>query len=107
MAHPHRGIAGHGRSASSTARSSAGRSATAKGWRRSAATSLSVDGEEQDRRLEAAPEAFRDLLHQHACEGMYAAPEYGGNRDLVAWQAIGFLGDVEPRGYTDAEVSEP
>jgi hypothetical protein len=66
-----------------------------------------VDGEEQDRRLEAAPEAFRALLHQHACEGMYAAPEYGGNRDLLAWQAIGFLGDVEPRGYTDAEVSQP
>jgi hypothetical protein len=65
----------------------------------------SVDDEEQDRRLEAAPEAFRELLHQHACEGMYAAPEYGGNRDLVAWQAIGFLGDVEPRGWTDAEVS--
>jgi hypothetical protein len=67
----------------------------------------SVDEAEQDRRLDAAPEPFRELLHQHACEGMYAAPEYGGNRDLVAWQAIGFLGDVEPRGYTDAEVREP
>jgi hypothetical protein len=25
----------------------------------------------------------------------------------VAWQAIDFLGDVQPRGFTDAEVSEP
>jgi hypothetical protein len=63
-----------------------------------------ADPEEQDRRLDAAPEAFRTLLHQHACEGMYAAPEYGGNRDLVAWQAIGFAGDVAPEGYPDVEV---
>ncbi len=66
-----------------------------------------ADAEEQDRRLEAAPEEFRTLLHQHACEGMYAAPEYGGNRDLVAWQAISFGGDAAPTGYTDAEVREP
>jgi hypothetical protein len=59
---------------------------------------------EQDQRLDAAPE-FKVLLYQHACEGAYAAPEYGGNRDTAGWQAIGFLGDVQPRGYTDAEVS--
>jgi hypothetical protein len=38
---------------------------------------------------------------------MYAAPEYGGNRGLVGWEYIGYLGDVQPRGYTDAEVSGP
>jgi hypothetical protein len=38
---------------------------------------------------------------------MYGAPEYGGNRGTAAWQAIDFLGDVQPRGFTDAEVSEP
>jgi hypothetical protein len=65
------------------------------------------DAAEQDRRLDAAPPGFRELLYQHACEGMYAAPEYGGNRDLVAWEAIGFAGDVQPRGWTDAEVSQP
>ncbi len=37
-------------------------------------------------------------------EGAYAAPEYLGNRDLAGWPAIGFPGDVQPRGYTDAEV---
>jgi hypothetical protein len=68
---------------------------------------VDCDAAEQDRRLDAAPAGFRDLLYQHACEGMYAAPEYGGNRDLVSWQAIGFAGDVQPRGWTDAEVSEP
>ena len=38
---------------------------------------------------------------------MYGAPEYGGNREGVGWQAIDFEGDVQPRGWTDAEVSEP
>lgn len=60
--------------------------------------------EEQDRRLALDPE-FEALCYEHACEGAYAAPEYGGNRDLGGWRAIGFAGDVQPRGYTDAEVS--
>jgi hypothetical protein len=25
----------------------------------------------------------------------------------VGWDYIGYLGDVQPRGYTDAEVSGP
>jgi hypothetical protein len=32
---------------------------------------------------------------------------YGGNVDGAGWKAIGFDGDVLPRGWTDAEVSEP
>lgn len=63
-----------------------------------------LPGEAQDARL-AADEEFRDLLYEHAVEGVYAAPEYGGNRDLGGWVAIGFPGDVQPRGYTDAEVA--
>jgi hypothetical protein len=61
---------------------------------------------DQDERLRAHPE-FTDLVYEHCCEGMYGAPEYGGNRDLVGWQSIGFAGDVQPRGYSDSEVSEP
>lgn len=61
-------------------------------------------GEEQDRRLATDP-AFTSLCYQHACEGAYGAPEYGGNRDLAGWQAIRFAGDVQPRGYTDDEVT--
>ena len=59
---------------------------------------------EQDARLDAVPD-FKQLLYEHACQGAYSAPEYGGNRDLGGWQAIGFDGDVQPRGYTDEEVS--
>jgi hypothetical protein len=62
-----------------------------------------VDAAEQDRRLDAAG-AFTRILYEHACEGAYGAPEYGGNRDGAGWRAIGFPGDVQPRGYTDDEV---
>ena len=65
-----------------------------------------VSGEEQDERLHRSQE-FTALLLDHACEGMYGAPEYGGNRDLVGWRNIDFAGDVQPRGYTDEEVSGP
>ena len=65
-----------------------------------------ADGKEQRRRLRADQE-FLDLLWEHCCEGMYGAPEYGGNRDGVGWGYIGHDGDVQPRGYADAEVSGP
>jgi len=63
-----------------------------------------VDPDEQDRRLAADPD-FRTLLYEHACEASYGDPVYGGNRDGAGWRAIAFAGDVQPRGYTDAEVS--
>ena len=65
-----------------------------------------LEAEDQDGRLEAVPE-FRSLLYEHACEAMYGPPEYGGNRDLAGWRSIGFAGDVQPRGWTPEEVSEP
>ena len=63
-----------------------------------------LDPAEQDARLDALSE-FRSLLYEHVVEGAYAAPEYLGNRDLAGWTAIGFPGDVQPRGYTDEEVA--
>lgn len=66
----------------------------------------SLPGEEQDARLDAVPE-LRALLHRHACEGTYGDPVYGGNRDGAGWAAIGFAGDVQPRGWSDAEVRGP
>ena len=50
---------------------------------------------------------FRDLLYTHACESLYGDPVYGGNRGSAGWQAIGFDGDVQPRGWTDTEVQTP
>lgn len=65
-----------------------------------------ADGAEQDARL-AGQEALRDLLFAHCCEGMYAAPEYGGNKDERGWRAVRFDGDTLPNGWTDEEVTYP
>jgi hypothetical protein len=83
-----------------------------RGWQqvyREGIASLGADflespPDEQDRRFRAARE-LRHLLYEHACEAAYGAPEYGGNRDSAGWRAIEFPGDVQPRGYTDAEVA--
>ncbi len=65
-----------------------------------------LEPSDQDARLRSLGD-FTDLLYGHVCEGMYGAPEYGGNRGLAGWTSIGFDGDVQPRGWTDAEVSNP
>lgn len=51
--------------------------------------------------------ALIDVAFPHTLEFLYGAPEYGGNRDLVAWGMIGWDGDVQPRGYTREEVENP
>jgi hypothetical protein len=51
--------------------------------------------------------SFTQLLFGHAIEGMYSVPEYGGNANLVGWQDIAWPGDIQPRGYTNAEVEAP
>ena len=38
-------------------------------------------------------------------EAMYGPPEYGGNRKLVGWRPLGWPGDVQPRGFRPARVS--
>jgi hypothetical protein len=63
-----------------------------------------VDTDEQDGDCARQPRIAR-VLYDHACEGAYGPPEYGGNRDLDGWRAIEFPGDSQPRGYTDDEVS--
>ena len=83
------------------------------GWQTSYQRLLDVLGDdfvqqsndEQDRRLATVPD-LRDLLYEHACEGTYGDPVYGGNRGFVGWDAIGWVGDIQPRGYTDVEVAQ-
>ena len=57
-------------------------------------------------RLPAGSSGFTDLLLEHTIEACYSVPEYGGNPDGVLWASIGFPGDVQPRGYDDAQVTE-
>jgi len=40
-------------------------------------------------------------------EAMYGPPEYGGNRKLVGWKNTDWPGDVQPRGFTPAEIEAP
>jgi hypothetical protein len=65
---------------------------------------VEVTTDEQDRRLDL-DRVFKRLLYEHACEGTYGDPAYGGNRDFAGWESIGWIGDIQPRGYTDDEVS--
>ena len=51
--------------------------------------------------------SFTVLLFGHTIDGMYAVPEYGGNANLVGWQDIKWVGDIQPRGFTNAEVEAP
>jgi Gluconate 2-dehydrogenase subunit 3 len=65
------------------------------------------EGARRARLADAADSHFRDLLFEHACEALYGDPVYGGNRNGQAWDAIAFDGDVQPRGWTDDEVTHP
>ena len=65
---------------------------------------LNLDPAAQDHRLRKVGD-FTCLVYEHVCEGLYAAPEYGGNRGLGGWRYLNYEGDVQPRGFTDAEVS--
>lgn len=44
--------------------------------------------------------SFVSLLTEHTIEGTLGAPEYGGNRNRIGWQLIGYDGDSQPLGYS-------
>jgi hypothetical protein len=68
-------------------------------------TTLSTS--DQDRVLaSSALGEFTALLFGHTIEGMYSIPEYGGNAGRVGWTDVGYPGDIQPRGYTGAELAE-
>jgi len=48
---------------------------------------------------------FTDAVLSDCISAMYGPPEYLGNRDLSGWTPIGWTGDVQPRGWTDHQVS--
>ena len=66
---------------------------------------VDLTADEQDRVLAEADETFVRQVVEHTVEAMYAAPEYGGNRNLVAWRAIGYEGDSQPLGYSIFDAS--
>jgi len=54
----------------------------------------------QDTVLQAVNPDFVDLVTGHTIEGMFCAPEYGGNKDRIGWELIGYDGDSQPLGYS-------
>jgi hypothetical protein len=60
----------------------------------------------QDAILSEDTGGFASLMMQHAIEGMYSNPEYGGNAGLVGWKDIAFPGDSQPHGYTAEQVTQ-
>jgi gluconate 2-dehydrogenase gamma chain len=64
---------------------------------------------QQDSALAAIEDsAFFGTLHFLTIAGMFSLPEYGGNRDLVGYQLIGFENQhawAPPFGYYDAEYN--
>ncbi len=69
---------------------------------------VALSGEQQDEVISALPQDFAGLLLEHTLEGMYAAPEYGGNRKLIGWRLNSFEGDSQPLGYSiyDASIGD-
>jgi len=66
---------------------------------------------EQDEQLLAIEDGeFFKLMHEMTIYGFFAMSEYGGNRDHVGWELIGFKGHnggwQYPFGYYDAQVHE-
>lgn len=55
---------------------------------------------QQDLVLADMPASFINLVTEHTLEGLLCDPVYGGNRDRVGWDLVGFDGDSQPLGYT-------
>jgi hypothetical protein len=53
----------------------------------------------------ATPPEFRDAFLAHLAEGMFCAPEYGGNRGTAGWRDYFYDGDSQPLGHTLFDAS--
>lgn len=61
---------------------------------------VALTPEQQDTVLGKIEQNFLDLITGHTLEGMFCAPEYGGNTNGVGWDLIGYDGDSQPLGYS-------
>jgi hypothetical protein len=65
-----------------------------------AAAFTTLSAAQQDTVLKAVSADFLDLVTGHTIEGIFCAPEYGGNKDRIGWELIGYDGDSQPLGYS-------
>lgn len=60
----------------------------------------------QDAILQTSSETdFVQLVLGHTLDAFFGPPEYHGNTEQVGWKLVGWPGDVQPRGYTDHQVT--
>jgi hypothetical protein len=59
-----------------------------------------LDETRQLEAFDATDPEFRALLIEHLAEGMFSAPEYGGNAERIAWRDYYYDGDSQPLGHT-------
>ncbi len=50
--------------------------------------------------FDAGEAPFQEAFLTHLAEGMFCAPEYGGNRGGIAWRDYHYDGDSQPLGHT-------
>lgn len=72
----------------------------AKSMQMFSADFAALTSSQQDAVLTAADQGFIGLITGHILEGMFCAPEYGGNVDRIGWKLIGYDGDSQPLGYS-------
>ena len=93
------------------------RNGPVKGWQATYREGLAALAEQgfagqprpvRERMLEDSDDPrVRDLVETawpHTSSLMYGAPEYGGNKDLLAWKFTEYQGDKQPRGWTREEI---
>lgn len=59
-----------------------------------------LDDEQKLAAFRTTSAEFQDALLNHIAEGMFCAPEYGGNKDLRGWRDYTYDGDSQPLGHT-------
>lgn len=59
-----------------------------------------LDAEQRLAAFRSTTPEFQQALLRHVAEGMFSAPEYGGNSGAVAWQQYEYDGDSQPLGHT-------
>jgi hypothetical protein len=72
---------------------------------RGATDFASLDDDGKLAAFAAADVRFRDAFLQNLAEGMFGAPEYGGNQDASGWRDFFYDGDSQPLGHTLYDAS--
>ena len=53
------------------------------------------------------PSSFFHTLRRHTAEGMFSDPAYGGNRDFIGWNLVGFPGSQRAYSIDDLHTEDP